>query len=313
MKRLIDELPPGLEARLLQAAEQDTPGARGQDRALAAAMATLAASAATASSASAAVLESSQPQAGAGTSATASAAKGGVSAWLGKTLLVLTLGAVAAGAYYGAGETRAPSNEPPAAPTASVPRAPEPATLPLPSSSDLFPLSARATSRAASDGSSASASAAGSGEPPVTSIGPRAQSERHASRARRGAAPGSTQRRAASVQPTAHARAGAASPSSLGALGPAHDLTDQIRQLDRARAELARANAQEALVAVQAYARRWPEGAFRIEAEVLEVEALVAAGRRSEATALARKLLARPEGAAYRARIAPVLSSAPPP
>jgi TolA-binding protein len=69
------------------------------------------------------------------------------------------------------------------------------------------------------------------------------------------------------------------------------ELRDEIRLMDQARAALRAGSADKALALLARYAQRYPEGAFRQEATVLQLEALERAGQRSKASSLARKFL----------------------
>jgi hypothetical protein len=297
MKRLRDELPDGFEARLLKAAEEE-PSLPARHRALGAAMVTLAATAASASTAMAAAETANAPS-----GAVASAVKGGAGSWLVKTLVVLTLGGVAAGgALYGSNRTS--SNTPATKASVSVAHVPQVETLPFQPPAEALPSSSRRDPlpEPRSDGISLMDVAADEPEPGLApkqlQIEPRVRSKIRSVRAEGVASSGLPSADNGVTRP----------PSRLEEPKSSRNLTEQIAQLDSARAELTRGNLSQALVALEAYKRRWPEGAFRVEAGILQIEALVAAGRHGEAVAFARGLLATPEGAAYRSRIARMLA-----
>jgi TolA-binding protein len=89
------------------------------------------------------------------------------------------------------------------------------------------------------------------------------------------AAPAPVRRQAPAVKP-------AASPS---------ELRDQIRLMDQARAAVRAGSTDSALSLLTRYTQRFPDGAFRQEAAVLQLEALERAGERGKASSLARKFL----------------------
>lgn len=69
------------------------------------------------------------------------------------------------------------------------------------------------------------------------------------------------------------------------------ELRDEIRLMDRARAALRSGAPDQALSLLGRYTQRFPNGAFRQEATVLELEALERAGQRRKASSLAQKFL----------------------
>jgi hypothetical protein len=83
-------------------------------------------------------------------------------------------------------------------------------------------------------------------------------------------------------------------------------LLEEVKQLDRARADLAAERASLALAVLDDYQRRFPAGQLALEASVLRASALAANGRSDEARTLARRLLARTDGARYRAELGPI-------
>ncbi len=64
-------------------------------------------------------------------------------------------------------------------------------------------------------------------------------------------------------------------------------LSEELLQLEAARAALARRDARATLVAVERYEARFPQGQLREEAEVIAIQALARAGQKSDARARA--------------------------
>jgi TolA-binding protein len=77
---------------------------------------------------------------------------------------------------------------------------------------------------------------------------------------------------------------------AAGAAAPS--LAEEIATIDRARRALYDHDAHGALRALDEHDRRFPSGALAPEAQVLRVEALLAAGDRPGAEAVANRLLA---------------------
>lgn len=92
----------------------------------------------------------------------------------------------------------------------------------------------------------------------------------------------------------------AASPIASAAPDP---LVAELALLDAARRALARSDAGEALRLLKEREARFPRGAMADEALVLRVEALVQAGRVTEAKALADAYLEQNPGSAYAPRL----------
>jgi hypothetical protein len=110
------------------------------------------------------------------------------------------------------------------------------------------------------------------------------------------------------MQPPAHASSDATVAPSTSR-GPAASegrprLADEIRLVDAARRALAQGDPSLALRLVEEHEADHPAGAFAVERDVLRVDALLAAGRTSEAAARARLLLARHGNAAQAQRLA---------
>jgi TolA-binding protein len=72
----------------------------------------------------------------------------------------------------------------------------------------------------------------------------------------------------------------------------APDLRDEIRLLDQARAAMREGEGSTALALLGKYARKYPRGQFRQEAQVLRVEALKQSGDEQAAVALGKKFVA---------------------
>lgn len=70
---------------------------------------------------------------------------------------------------------------------------------------------------------------------------------------------------------------------------PRGDLAKERELLDVARAALARGRSADALAAAELHAAKWPRGALLEEREVVLIQALAAAGRRTEAEAKAEQ------------------------
>lgn len=77
----------------------------------------------------------------------------------------------------------------------------------------------------------------------------------------------------------------------------------ELALLEQARSSLNASNPNAALQTLRRYAERYPRGSMRLEAEVLRVEALAAAGRTSEAARLAERLLSRNPKSVVAARL----------
>jgi hypothetical protein len=104
-------------------------------------------------------------------------------------------------------------------------------------------------------------------------------------------APASTAR-AQRVPGATVARAPSTTPSPATAAPPSGNLAEEIATIDRARRALYDHDAHGALRALDEHDRRFPQGALGPEAQVLRVEALLAAGDRPGAEALGGRLLA---------------------
>ena len=85
-------------------------------------------------------------------------------------------------------------------------------------------------------------------------------------------------------------------------------MLEEVKQLDRAREDLAAKRGGLALAVLDDYERRFPAGQLALESSVLRASVLAANGRGDEARALARRLLARTDSARYRAELERVLA-----
>jgi len=85
-------------------------------------------------------------------------------------------------------------------------------------------------------------------------------------------------------------------------------LTRELRLVDGARVELA-ARPEQARALLLRHAADFPSGQLASEREVLLVDALIRLGRRDEAEAHARSLVAREPGSPYAKRVESLLSS----
>jgi hypothetical protein len=83
-------------------------------------------------------------------------------------------------------------------------------------------------------------------------------------------------------------------------------MTAEAALLEQARRSLA-SDPTLSLAILDEHARRYPHGALHVEREVLAVDALVRASRRSEAETRAARLRATSPGSLYQARLARIL------
>jgi hypothetical protein len=84
-------------------------------------------------------------------------------------------------------------------------------------------------------------------------------------------------------------------------------LLEEVRLLEQARQELRAGRAAAAERTLGAYHAHFAHGELALEAELLDLDLLVAQGRRERASGLARELLARGGAARYRARLEQLL------
>jgi len=93
---------------------------------------------------------------------------------------------------------------------------------------------------------------------------------------------------------------------------PASDsLSEQIAELDRARAALDGGSPERALRLVDAYEASYPSGALVQEAELLRVEALVRAGNQPDAERAGKRFLAAYPKSPHAARVRALLGNSP--
>ncbi|AKU93806.1 hypothetical protein AKJ09_00470 [Labilithrix luteola] len=83
----------------------------------------------------------------------------------------------------------------------------------------------------------------------------------------------------------------------------APSISREILLIDRARTAKAKGHATEALAALDEYERDWPHGALAVEAEVLRIEALAAAGDEKTADEKARAFVDAHPRSPYETRV----------
>jgi hypothetical protein len=96
---------------------------------------------------------------------------------------------------------------------------------------------------------------------------------------------------------------------SRAAASPA-GLREELRALEDVQSALRAGHSSEARRRLDEYARRFPEGELRLEAELLGLDVSLVRGERKQTRERARQLLARPEAARYRERLEAQLSAA---
>ncbi len=84
-------------------------------------------------------------------------------------------------------------------------------------------------------------------------------------------------------------------------------LAAEIAAIDAARNALRSGDAKGALTLLDAYGRDFPKGSFGLEAQVLRIEALAAAGQREKARVLAERFLATHPNSVLAPRVRAVL------
>ncbi|MFT3772527.1 MAG: hypothetical protein QM820_44605 [Minicystis sp.] len=94
---------------------------------------------------------------------------------------------------------------------------------------------------------------------------------------------------------------------------PASDLAEEQALIDTARAALARGRSGDALRAADEHARRFPRGRLSQERELLVIQALLLAGRRSDAEARAQRFKTAFPRSLYGSAIDELLGNAPTP
>ena len=99
----------------------------------------------------------------------------------------------------------------------------------------------------------------------------------------------------------------AAAPPKAREIDEASALTQELRALELAQRELRAGRVDAAERALGAYRQRFRRPTLAAEAELLEIDVLVARGQRRAAEARARALVARAGAARYRERLAALL------
>lgn len=95
--------------------------------------------------------------------------------------------------------------------------------------------------------------------------------------------------------------------SAVGVTGQ-RSLAEELDVLDRARRALAQGQSVNALRALNRHAARFPNGTFALEAELIRVQALVARGDMTAATALATRFLASHPSGPYADRMRSIVA-----
>jgi len=90
---------------------------------------------------------------------------------------------------------------------------------------------------------------------------------------------------------------------------PTAGLTEELSSLDSVRALLARGDAVGALSRLDAYARVYPRGRLRLEAEVLRIDALTKSGQTSAAKKRAESFLRKYPNSVLASRVRALLGS----
>jgi TolA-binding protein len=91
---------------------------------------------------------------------------------------------------------------------------------------------------------------------------------------------------------------------------PADSLKDEVMAIRKAREHLARGDATGALLALNGYGRRFPNGHLRQEATLVRVEALLSDDQAAEARRVGRAFMKRHPDSPYGERLAALLSAA---
>jgi hypothetical protein len=98
--------------------------------------------------------------------------------------------------------------------------------------------------------------------------------------------------------------------SVASAASSAGSLDEEVALIARARSAV-RSNPAEALELLRLHAQRYPHGKLVMERQLVEIEALLHAGRTQEARTRAETLLARSGGSLYEARLRRMLEQMP--
>ncbi|MEZ4310966.1 MAG: hypothetical protein R3F14_23235 [Polyangiaceae bacterium] len=115
--------------------------------------------------------------------------------------------------------------------------------------------------------------------------------------------PGAGGPASAAVGHTPPASAGAAPADAASSAKGEPALAEEVAALRAAHEALGKGQSQRCLEAVDAYFARFPRGHLSAEARFLRVQALAGAGRRAEAAALAKSMLAASPRSPYAARL----------
>ncbi len=107
-----------------------------------------------------------------------------------------------------------------------------------------------------------------------------------------------------SAPSTGHIAVAPVAPATVPSGG---SLPAEIAALDRARTSLEGGDPAQALVQVDAYEARYPNGTFSEEAEVLRIEALVKRGERARAASVGQRFLAAHPSSPHAPRIRAIL------
>lgn len=103
-----------------------------------------------------------------------------------------------------------------------------------------------------------------------------------------------------------------ASAAAAAAPSASDDLSAEIRALESVRVALAERRVTDARAGLGSYQRAFPKKMLGNEARVLEIETLLAEGRRAEGEALARAFLATSADSPYAARVRSLLTGGAP-
>lgn len=101
----------------------------------------------------------------------------------------------------------------------------------------------------------------------------------------------------------------APAPPSKPVANAGDTLEAELALLEPARAALEKKDAAAALVAIGKYDAKFPRGSMRTEATLIRLEALLAAGRRTDAEALGKKLSAQTDSELVRTRVKRLLDA----
>jgi hypothetical protein len=90
------------------------------------------------------------------------------------------------------------------------------------------------------------------------------------------------------------------------------NVTDEVRSLDRARAELGRGQPVQAVAALDLYERQFPAGVLRPEADLVRLQAFARLGDKSTVAARARAFLAKYPSSPHAPQVRALLGQAEP-